>query len=225
MNSCLLQPPKRKLLSDDVIGGVSSRAKQTKQYLSTSADFRWQDGIPAKEDVWSVTTEYFRLFRYGLKTTGATESSAQQDLLRNAMAPDVAYNAGRGPEAMLRSWKCSSMWFQDVELEPERLVKTRHSIVAETTTRVERTLRNVFPHLSGSKKGRALGDKLLNQRLVMRGSVRFEWDPVYCRMASVMSQSDVLGPVLRLLGDLEDTSYVFEKALISPDFQWRSNKV
>ncbi|KAI9982167.1 hypothetical protein PInf_008058 [Phytophthora infestans] len=297
MNSCLLQPPKRKLLSDDVIGGVSLRAKQTKQYLSTSADFRWQDGsgpplpprrllktepvntvddasvaqkrksfpsehaqivdqilgdqkrlrelrrlrqiryrkkkddyanalekethqlqdeintlekrrrsvssgIPAKEDVWSVTTEYFRLFRYGLKTTGATESSAQQDLLRNAMAPDVAYNAGRGPEAMLRSWKCLSMWFQDVELEPERLVKTRHSIVAETTTRVERTLRNVLPHLSGSKKGRALGDKLLNQRLVMRGSVRFEWDPVYCRMASVMSQSDVLGPVLRLLGDV-----------------------
>ncbi|KAG2993235.1 hypothetical protein JG687_00015540 [Phytophthora cactorum] len=323
MNSCVLQPPNRQLVSDDVIGGVSLRAKRAQRFFGTNGDVHIQGyndspqsndlpsrqplktepanflddalvtqnqsphfehaqivnqmlseqerlrelrrqrqiryrkkkvdyantleeethqlqgeinklekrrrsalaAIPAKENVWSVATEYFRLFRYGLKTM---EPSAQQDLLRKSMAPDVAYNAGRGPEAIMRSWKCLSMWFEDVELELEDLTKTgRGSIVAETTTQVtitERTLRNVFPHLSSSDEGRALADKLLNQRLVMRGSVRFEWDPVYCRMASVMSQSDLLRPVLRLLGTLDDTSRALEKALISPDFQWRSTK-
>ncbi|ETO68021.1 hypothetical protein F442_14958 [Phytophthora nicotianae P10297] len=325
MNSCVLQPPNRPLLSDDVIGGVSLRAQQAKRYLGTNGDVRIQDGsgspqsnhlpprqplkteptgdasviqkrkrqatsfahahivdqilseqkrlrelrrlrqiryrkkkddyantleqetrqlqdeinklekrrrsvssaIPTKENVWSVSTEYFRLFRYGVKTSATTQPSAQQDLLRNAMAPDVAFNAGRGIEAMMRSWKCLCMWFEDVELELEGLTKTGNSVVAETTTRVtitERTLRNVFPHLTSSDKDHPLADKLLNQRLVMRGSMRFEWDPAYCRVASVMSKSDLLRSMLRLLGNLEDTSRVFERALISPDFQWRSTK-
>ncbi|KAI9982147.1 hypothetical protein PInf_008038 [Phytophthora infestans] len=156
--------------------------------------------VPAKENVWSVATEYFRLFRYGLKTTGATESSAQQDLLRKYMASDTVFSAGRGPDAMMMSWKRMSMWFEDVELELEGLSKTgKDSIVAETTTRVtvtERTLQGVFPYLSRSEKGRALGDKLLNQRLVMRGSMRFQWDPVCCRIVRVMSQSDLLRLIL-----------------------------
>lgn len=52
----------------------------------------------------------------------------------------------------------------------------------------------------------------------MRGSARFKWDDAYCRVASVMSQSDTLTPMLRLLENLEGVSRVFEKALIAPGF-------
>ncbi|KAG1689954.1 hypothetical protein DVH05_028349 [Phytophthora capsici] len=125
-----------------------------------------------------------------------------------------------GLEVLIRSWK----WFQDVEIELEELKKAgENSLVARTTTSVTITvitLRNAFPHLS-CDGDREIVEKLLNQRLVMRGAMRFEWDVAYCRATIVMTQSDLLTPMLRLLGGLKTTSYVFEKAFISPDFQWR----
>ncbi|KAK1935469.1 hypothetical protein P3T76_010694 [Phytophthora citrophthora] len=164
-----------------------------------------------KESVWSTVIEFFRLFRYGLI---APNTSAQEDFLLNAVTLDV------GLEVLIRSWK----WFQDVEFELKELKKAgRNSLLASTTTSVmitEMTLRNVFPHLFRDGD-REIVEKLLNQRLVMRGSMQFEWDAAYCRVAIVMTQSDLLTPMLRLLGGLETTSYVFEKAFISPDFQWR----
>lgn len=53
----------------------------------------------------------------------------------------------------------------------------------------------------------------------MHGSTRFEWDGVYGDVTHVVAQSDMLTPLLHLLGNLEDVSRVFEGALISPDFQ------
>lgn len=190
--------------------------------------------ISTEENVWSVATEYIRLFPYGLKmaasmstpTSSSSQPSAQQDFFRNAMAPDVVFNASRGTEAMIRSWKCISLSFQDVELELEGLRKrSADSLVAVTTTSVtitERTLRNVFPHLLGDEKGNKLARKLLNQRISMRGLVCFEWDGAYCRVASLMADSDMLTPIVRLVGSLEEAATVFEKSLISPDFKWKS---
>ncbi|OWY93172.1 hypothetical protein PHMEG_00037532, partial [Phytophthora megakarya] len=98
------------------------------------------------------------------------------------------------------------------------------SLIAITMTSVtitERTLENVFPHLMRPKH-RQLGEKLVNQRIVMHGSVHFLWDTVYCRTSGIFSQSDLLTPVASLLGSLEDTSLAFEQALISADFRWKS---
>ncbi|KAG6614078.1 uncharacterized protein IUM83_09997 [Phytophthora cinnamomi] len=140
------------------------------------------------------------------------------------MTSDVVFNSGRGPGAMAKSWKCLSLWFKDVEFELEGLQKgLKGSLVATTTTSVtitERTLRNVFPHLSCDS---SLGMKLAEQRVVMRGSLRFEWDSALGRICCVMAQSDMMTPMLQLLGSLDDVSKVFERSLISPDFQWRSN--
>ncbi|ETL87864.1 hypothetical protein L917_13020, partial [Phytophthora nicotianae] len=55
----------------------------------------------------------------------------------------------------------------------------------------------------------------------MRGSTCFEWDDSTSRMTRVVSQSDMLSPMLQLLNSVEDVSLVFEQALISPDFQWK----
>ncbi|GMF42327.1 unnamed protein product [Phytophthora fragariaefolia] len=183
--------------------------------------------IPPKQNVWNVAADYFRLFRYGFQSASPsvakTQTSAQLDFLKRAMTYDVVFNAGRGPEAVARSWKCLSIWFQDVELELEGMVKdVRGSLTATTSTSVtisEGTIRNVFPHLSGES---VLVKKLLNQRVVVRGSIRFEWDDAVGRVCGVVALSNLLTPILRLVESLDDVSKVFEQALITPDFQWRS---
>ncbi|ETI39265.1 hypothetical protein F443_15136 [Phytophthora nicotianae P1569] len=180
---------------------------------------------PARENLWNVALEYFRVFRNGLQCRSQS-SRSQFELLRATMAPDMAFNTGQGPEAMIKSWKCISLWFQNVELELEGMERGPTGLlVASTTTRVtitERTLRNVFPHLwvqTGSYK--ELAEKLLGQRIVMRGSIQFEWNPAQRRVSSVIAQSDLLRPIHSLVGSLEAVTQVFEKAIISPNFQWR----
>ncbi|GMF27633.1 unnamed protein product [Phytophthora lilii] len=187
--------------------------------------------IPAKESAWSVAVEYFRLFRFGVascqssSSSSETESSVQLDFLRASMAQDVLFNTDSGVDAMMKTWNCISSWFAHIETELERLDKDACGfLVATTTTSVtisEHTLRHAFPRLYSSDGGvlSELASKLLGQTLVMRGWVRIEWDGAYCRVASVISQSDMVTPMLRLLGSLEDVSRVFDGASITPDFQ------
>ncbi|KAG7375867.1 hypothetical protein PHYPSEUDO_014966 [Phytophthora pseudosyringae] len=187
------------------------------------------------ESMWSIATEYFRLFRYGylapmtvpelssaassgwLRTHPAKQAHAQLDYLRAAMAPDVTDGNVSGAEALLENWKLLSLHHSDVQLQLKRLDQVgQDSLLASTATSViitENTLRDVYPHLAGS----LLEAKLLNQRLVMRGSVRFYWDASCGRVGRIESKVDVLTPMLELLGNLEEVACVFEKALITPD--------
>ncbi|GMF40971.1 unnamed protein product [Phytophthora fragariaefolia] len=188
--------------------------------------------LPARQNGWDVALEYFQQFRFGLQARGRSSANkptvAQLELLRTAMVPGVVFNSGQGVEAMLRSWKCLSLWFQDVELELEGLDRgAAGSLVAITRTSItitERTLRNVFPHLCSNSSYRRLADRLLGQRIVMRGLTRFEWDGSCGRFTSVMAHSDLLTPILQLLGNVEDVSLVFVRSIISPDFHWRLSK-
>jgi hypothetical protein len=200
------------------------KALQKRQRAISSA-------VPTEKTAWSVAVEYFRLFQFGLRVSevskranAASEAkpSVQLDFLRATMAPDVLYNAGRGVESIMRNWQYFSLWFKDVELELDGLKRSgMDSLIAKTTTRftiTERTLSTVFPHLCGEAANDAyagLADKLRGKTLVMRGSMRFDWDSGYGRVASVTSESDMLTPMLKLLGSLEDVSKVFEKSLIS----------
>ncbi|KAG6962860.1 hypothetical protein JG687_00006894 [Phytophthora cactorum] len=109
-------------------------------------------------------------------------------------------------------------WFGDVEVTVENLSKSaRNSMIVTTRTSVtitERTLSNVFPHLPNPNIGDSkatLASKLLGQRIIMRGSTCFEWDAATKRVTSVVVQSDMLTPILRLLGSLEAVSQVFDK--------------
>ncbi|OWZ05959.1 hypothetical protein PHMEG_00021857 [Phytophthora megakarya] len=43
-------------------------------------------------------------------------------------------------------------------------------------TITDKTLRTVLPHLAMSGEWSPLASKLLNQKLIVRGSVHFEWD-------------------------------------------------
>ncbi|KAF4129946.1 hypothetical protein GN958_ATG20838 [Phytophthora infestans] len=174
--------------------------------------------VPAANNVWELAVRYFRLVRLGF------QPSDLFDAMRDAMAPDVVYNTECGFKAVVRGW-CFMNWFDDVEVELEHLSKSAgNSMIVTTITSVtitQRTLANVFPHLLNSKNEDTLASKLRGQRITMRGSTCFKWNAVTKRVVSVMAQSDMLTPMLRLLGSLENVSQVFDKVCISPSFQWR----
>uniref|UniRef100_H3GX48 BZIP domain-containing protein n=1 Tax=Phytophthora ramorum TaxID=164328 RepID=H3GX48_PHYRM len=166
--------------------------------------------LPIWKSVWDIALRYFEIFRFGLQgsslqsQSSTTSSSSQLDFVLTTLAPDVEHNAGRGVETMMRSWWCLSHWFGRFDLELEGLMKGNNSSLdATTTTSVTIT------------------EQTLRKRIVMRGSVHFQLDNANGRVTSVTAQSDMLTPMLRLLGDLEDVSCVFEKALISPGFHWK----
>ncbi|RAW21605.1 hypothetical protein PC110_g21952, partial [Phytophthora cactorum] len=180
--------------------------------------------------VWVAAIEYFRLFRHGLPSSGPDSVAesipcVQLAFAQATMAPDVVHNSGVGVEAMMRSWRRLSNWFEDAELELDRLEKgIDGSIVATTITSItinETTVRYVFPQLhdsGGISRKRRSTQKLLGQRIVMHGVIRFEWDSGFGRLTSLVGHSDLLTPVLQLLGNVEDACFVFEKSLARPDF-------
>ncbi|KAL3657590.1 hypothetical protein V7S43_017557 [Phytophthora oleae] len=212
--------------------------KETRQLREEVAKFQQRRhamtrAVSKQQNGWDVALEYFKLFRFGLQTAHRGRPSKNQpvnsqlDFLQLAMTPDVVFNSGQGPQAMLRSWKCMSLWFQDVEQEMETMDRGAAGSLAVMTrtgvTITERTIRNVFPHLVSKNGCRSeLADKLLGQRIVMRGLTRFEWDSEVSRFTSVETYSDLLTPLLELLGNVGDVARVFERSAISPDFQWRT---
>ncbi|KAG6944493.1 hypothetical protein JG688_00017049 [Phytophthora aleatoria] len=188
--------------------------------------------VPTKDNVWSFAVEYFRLFRSGLRNTAlrtppaASQYNAKLSTMREAMVPDVVFNAGRGVEALLKNWMCVSLRLEDVEVELDEIKKgPADSLLASSTTSVTiqgRALRSVFPHLCVDNVDPPLARKLLGQRIHMNSWTRFEWDSTVGKVTSVTSTTDLLTPMLQLVGSVENVSRVFEGALISPNFEWRS---
>ncbi|ETK75752.1 hypothetical protein F441_18023 [Phytophthora nicotianae CJ01A1] len=147
--------------------------------------------------------------------------------MQTTMATDVIYNAKLGSKAILSNWSMLQ-WFDAADVELEGLQRSSgNSLVAATITRVtitEKTLKIAFPHLCNQESGilsSPIARKLLNKRFVLSGSTRFRWDRGRCCVVSVASQSDFLTPMLQLLGTLELVALVFDKSLITPDFQRR----
>ncbi|KAG3047813.1 hypothetical protein PI125_g26802 [Phytophthora idaei] len=147
------------------------------------------------------------------------------------MAPDVVLSDGFGPYELAKSWSVLR-WFDDVVMDLQSLSKQGEDSVVMTTrtstTITERTLQSLFPHLyeRESNDGRSavkamIVDKLLDHQVDVYSRTLFQWNRFENSMASVNTDSDLLTPILRLLGRFEDVSLVFEQALVSPVFQWR----
>ncbi|EGZ18072.1 hypothetical protein PHYSODRAFT_261472 [Phytophthora sojae] len=195
---------------------------------------------PTNESAWVVAMEYFRLFRYGfmapMMVPGVASSSekrstssppeqtdAQLDFLKATMASDVTDGDATGPDALLRHWRLFSMVFDDVHLQLKRMEQIEDdSLLALSSisiTITEKTLRYVFPPLNPT-----IAKKLLKQRLVVRGSSRFDWDESCGRVIRLESKLDLLSPLLQLLGNLEDVATVFENAQLTPEGRFISGK-
>ncbi|GMF18050.1 unnamed protein product [Phytophthora lilii] len=194
---------------------------------------------PTNQSVWVVATEYFRVFRRGyMASRSARESSCpeichtQLKFLREAMTEDVTDGDACGPTALLENWKWLSLYHDDVLVQPKRLEQVaKTSILASTTvslTITESTLRHIYPHLiaagNGAVEMSSLAKRLLGKRLVLPGSIRFDWDNATSRVKRLETKLDMLTPMLKLLGSLEDVANVFNEAVITLEGRLRLGK-
>ncbi|KAI9982173.1 hypothetical protein PInf_008064 [Phytophthora infestans] len=196
--------------------------------------------LPPRENLWSAALEYFRLFRHGLQEPkrmavlsgeDKVQSCVQAAFFQSTIAPDVIFNAHQGIDKMVQYWNFLSCSFKDMVVELKCLTQENEdSLIATSLTSVtisEQTLAAVFPHLLDEesreldKTKASLCQALLDQRITKDGSIRFEWDAMNGRVTRVTTESDMLSPMLRLLGSVENVSRVFRDAFVSLDFQWR----
>lgn len=176
-------------------------------------------GVSTKATIWSVASEYFRVFRRGLNGN----RMAELDLLRANMSIEMDAGTVVGLEALARNWCVFTEFFQDVQLQLERLESIGYNTLVATATlsvTISRlSMHKIFPHLATSKRKalQSIARSLLGQRLVMPVSVRFDWDCSSNRVVRLISQGDMLSPMLKVLGNLEDVSLAFSHALVKPD--------
>ncbi|KAG3024216.1 hypothetical protein PC128_g7025 [Phytophthora cactorum] len=184
-------------------------------------------GAPMPPTVWSVAAEYFRLFRHG--SPPQAHYSYATRFFEKSMASNVTDGLLVGPDALLANWRIFSLYFDDVDFKLERVEeRAAESVLISTTatsiTITSDTLRAVFLHLNSDAQGgtaggewSALATKLVDQRLVLYGSVKFYWDDSSNCVLRMETQSDLLTPMLRILGSLKDVSQVFSGAFVKPD--------
>ncbi|OWZ01676.1 hypothetical protein PHMEG_00026889, partial [Phytophthora megakarya] len=102
--------------------------------------------------------------------------------------------------------------FPDIHTRLDGLTRIgTNAVMAKTITTItitEKALLAAFPHLvDGSRNGdgrrKQILDKLLDQHIVMRGAVRFDWDKTHHHVVKLNTQMDMLPPILQLVGSLE----------------------
>ncbi|OWZ13136.1 hypothetical protein PHMEG_00013598 [Phytophthora megakarya] len=200
---------------------------QNIQYLSI--------GISRSKSRWGAIMNYFRLFRKGFRSHTKTAQKCALHVLQSFMAPNVRDGVVCGPKGVLAGWTMFSLCFDDIYVDLRCLENGPiwNSVVATVITSItisKDSLRLVFPHLieeqgsdGSNRSGQLLANKLLGQRLVMHGSVVFQWDNEMDRVSSMQSRSDLLTPLLRVLGNLEDVNCVLKGSLVTPDCTWPYN--
>ncbi|KUF88118.1 hypothetical protein AM587_10000334 [Phytophthora nicotianae] len=173
---------------------------------------------------WKAVVEFVHLFRSVVAAPGEEElkdttalkgvNQTQKQFLFTIMAPDIAFNNGYGIDRVLSHWHFCSLHFLKMEV---RLVCLEHGSgnemiahLSNCTIITESMLRNSLfcDGKEGDNEWPSFAWKLLGQRLTVQTTVRFEWDDKNRRFESVFFEADMLTPLLKLLGDMEDASTV-----------------
>ncbi|OWZ19832.1 hypothetical protein PHMEG_0005860 [Phytophthora megakarya] len=186
--------------------------------------------IQPSKNVWSVATGYFNTLQRCLReqtqfNSAATQFDSLHHFVQETTTPDVLNCEEHGSEELIKNVSILQL-FDDVDMILEGIHSiSTHTVVAITKTSLsltEKTLRNVFPHLFDAgthcTSMCVVAEKLRGQQIFLSGSTRFVWDTESERVVSILFKSDMITPILRILGNLEDVSRVFEGALITPDF-------
>ncbi|KAG1713240.1 hypothetical protein DVH05_000960 [Phytophthora capsici] len=175
---------------------------------------------PTISDPWLAVVEYCRFFQVGFKTS----PPGLYAFLDKIMASDVTDGPICGVDALVKNWKLLSLCFKDISVQLERLDRAGDDLlVASTRTSItigSETLRRVFPNLLGLDDNLIVA-KLQGQRIVMHSSVRFDWDSSSKCIVRMLTQSDMLTPIVHLVGNLQDASRVFDGAFVTPEFRLR----
>ncbi|KAG6590797.1 uncharacterized protein IUM83_19529 [Phytophthora cinnamomi] len=169
---------------------------------------------------WNLLVEYFSLFRRGLDTQALSDDHVQKNFLQTVMTSDVASNHGFGVEVMLEDWRSLSQRHPNLEIVLVKLCnRSEHVIIADVkgyTTITESMLRSALSNSHASDTEETwppFASRLLGQRLVIPGSVLFEWGETESRFASVLYEVDMLSALVARLGDVEEASVVMDSAL------------
>lgn len=97
---------------------------------------------------------------------------------------------------------------------------------AGTITFTEVSLRGAFPHLvndGDSSTWPPIARRLLGQRIEATGMVQIVWDEERKRVVEFQGKADMLTPLLKLLGSLEEVSVVFGNSLLLPEYLQRQD--
>ncbi|OWY99466.1 hypothetical protein PHMEG_00029524 [Phytophthora megakarya] len=179
-------------------------------------------GIPTHITLQSVVQEYFRVFRNGfIKPDGSR--IAELDFLRLSMAPDLQAGSVVGFEKLARNWGIFSQFFEYVRVQLVGIEQTTSiSSIVKTVTSVTvsaTTLRYVFlcPDDVEQEIWSNVTAKLLGQRLIMHGTIMFSWNSLTNRVDRIISQANMVSPLLRLLGNIEDLTIVLNNARVTPE--------
>ncbi|KAK1942263.1 hypothetical protein P3T76_006585 [Phytophthora citrophthora] len=181
--------------------------------------------------MWTVATEYFRLFQHGLHTQYETPT-AQLDFLQAMTVPNISAGTVQSVATIVRNWVVFTRFFQDIDMQLQSLKKVDDCVLLASTTVAmtlsRHSLVNLFPHLfyggviqemqGIENRVYGIAKKLIDQRLVLSGSVRFAWNNSTHRVERIDSEFDMMTPLLRLLDSVEDVSFVFNGGLITPSF-------
>lgn len=216
----LKQKSKEQNLESDV-----QRLRVETQQLEVERDVL-ASSKPLHSSSWCVAAEYFRLFRNGFASpkvfppasSGAMHRTSQHAFLQAVAAPDVMVETGCGVETLLAEWKILTRFNKGIDLQLTSLECGRDNLIVASTRSVmhidEDTLRIVFPHLLNDPR---LGKKLLGKQLALHGRGSFGWDSSNNKLISIHYQVDMVTPLLKLLGNLDDVSRVFANANFTPE--------
>ncbi|ETM41779.1 hypothetical protein L914_12467 [Phytophthora nicotianae] len=187
--------------------------------------------------IWSIAAEYFRLFRHGVKhsvvsTTGkeslltyktpkSSQFQAQWHFMETAMAHDICNGVVSGIQALMDNLIFLSKCYEEFDLRPLRMDNVSENVLNVTTRCeiiiTENTLRYGFPDLIKNGKHSSLAGKILGEKIIVNGSMRFVRDNMSGQITRLQWKSDLLTPLLRLFGSLEAVSRLFNGAQLSPD--------
>ncbi|KAG3086843.1 hypothetical protein PI125_g18817 [Phytophthora idaei] len=136
------------------------------------------------------------------------------------MAPNVAFNDGFGVDAVLECWSFHSCQQERAETQLVRLEQgPENAVVAyanNSTTITENMLRNSLltdDNCEGERELPSFASKLVGHRLTFRIVVRFTWDDQEDRFKSAFHQADMLTPLIKVLGNMQDASTFLSSSL------------
>ncbi|KAL3657508.1 hypothetical protein V7S43_017646 [Phytophthora oleae] len=194
---------------------------------------------------WSIVSDVFRLietsFRSPWQVTNADEMMRNTEVrpilatLQKSFAHDVGMGDLNGVDALLEQVRRYALYFSDPKMHLERVEELVPGVVMATAqftaTVSEFTLRCVFPHLEAPRPGddvedeyQALREKVLGQSLHCSCKMTFMIDEESGRVARLETSLDWMGPLVQVLGNVNDLSSLHNQALITQDCVIRSRK-
>ncbi|KAL3659167.1 hypothetical protein V7S43_015746 [Phytophthora oleae] len=128
------------------------------------------------------------------------------------MAPNVAFDDGYEVDAVLDNWRSRLVHHEKIQVRLVRLEQGPGNLLLAYLIISEVIPRKALLHCLGDEAPE-FAWKLLGLELEVPTCVHFRWDEQERRFVSVHYEADMLTPLLKLLGNLEDASAVLNSPL------------